>query len=117
MTAITSLTWTENSVTWTASADMDSVVLYYGPPTFETYSPEGGFPAGQSHTIVRGEGDALSATDAKQTLGQSQNDPCPDGTEPGCGVRYNFPESPTDDGSWDCVCGPPGAGRDCSGGQ
>lgn len=113
MDAITHLSWTENTVTWQSSVDLDSVVLYYGPPTFETHAPADGFPAGQRHTITRGDEEGVPAG----TTGQSPADPCPDTTQSeGCGVRYNFPESTTDEGSWDCVCGPPGPDRDCRGG-
>lgn len=115
MTTITSLTWTADSVTWTADTALDSVVLFYGPPTFETFAPDGGFPAGQSHTITRGNGEVLSDSEADSTYGQSQNDPCPDVDGEGCGVRYNFPETRNGTGSWDCVCGPPGPDRECGG--
>lgn len=115
MTVISSLTWADESVTWTTDEDIDSIVLYYGPPTFETFAPDAGFPAGESHTIVRGEGEVLPAAEAESTYGQSPSDPCPDVDGDGCGIRYNFPERDDETGSWDCVCGPPGPDRTCGG--
>ena len=101
------LSWTADTVTFRLDRQIDSAILFYGPPTFEIF--DGGFQANTEYTIERGTGDQLQATDAKDQYGMTQQDPCPDIASDGCGVRYNF-----DGGAWDCVCGPPGD-RSCGG--
>lgn len=99
------LSWTSDTVSWKATKEVDAVVLYYGPPTFEAFRHElGGFDAGERHTITRGEGQVIS--------GVSPPDPCPDTEDSGgCGVKYEFEER-----RWECVCKDGGPSRDCEGG-
>jgi predicted ribosomally synthesized peptide with SipW-like signal peptide len=95
--AISSLTWTGDSITWTSTVDLDSIVLYYGPPTFETYAPPDGFAAGEEYSYTRtDQGVPRSET------GQEPSDPCP-GPD-GCGVKFNFPDSASEEGVWNYVC-------------
>lgn len=96
--AVTDLSWSADSVSWTATVALDTVVLYDGQSTFETFGPADGFSAGIEHTVARGDGELLSAREARETYGQRESDPCPDGSDDGCGVRYNFDEE-----TWDCV--------------
>lgn len=94
--------WTSDSVTWSSSTPVETVVLYYGThgepgATFENF--RGGGATGG--TVVRGEGDLTHAGppagDAWTANGQSPSDPCPG--EGSCGARYNF-----DDERWDDLC-------------
>ncbi|MEF8777248.1 MAG: hypothetical protein V5A43_12210, partial [Haloarculaceae archaeon] len=114
---VTSLRWTDEDISFVTTRDVDAVTLYYGPPAFETFTQEGGFPAGQRHTIVRGEGSVLAAAEAEARFGQTPTDPCPDLAGEGCGVRYNFDADGDREDHWDCVCGPPGSERRCTGGD
>jgi hypothetical protein len=100
------LSWTADTVTFRLDRQIDSAILFYGPPTFEIF--DGGFQANTEYTIERGTGNQLQEADAEDQYGMTQQDPCPDIASDGCGVRYNF-----DGGAWDCVCGPPGSDRSC----
>lgn len=96
--SITHLEWTETTVTWTSEDPLSDVVLFYGPPTLEYFSPSGGFAANTAYTITRGDGDA---TDLGNASGGAPSAPCPDNGSQGCGVKYEFEED-----NWEVVCEP-----------
>lgn len=109
---------------WTSAVPLEWVVLFYGSNDgkyFENFHV-GGATGGTVQ--VNAEANSLDDLPLDSKLrwegdrdvtayGQCPGDPCPDidGSDYGCGVKYNF-----DDRVWDNVCGQPCSGEDGGGG-